>query len=54
MRQSYYLAKGRYIPDLAAASNSRKHAEGALLEISISESTFVIHASKAHLRCGSC
>lgn len=48
---NYYDAARRCIHDLAAASNSRKHATGALLEKSISESTFAIQSSKEHLRC---
>lgn len=43
--------QGDALHDLAAASNSRKHATGALLETSISESTRAIQSSKRHLRC---
>lgn len=43
--------QGDALHDLAAASNSRKHATGALLETSISESTRAIQSSKKHLRC---
>lgn len=40
-----------HIQDLAAASSSRKDATATLLDISISDSSFVIHSSKEHLLC---
>lgn len=48
---NFYDEQGDALHDLAATSNSRKHATGALLETSISESTCAIQSSKKHLRC---
>lgn len=39
------------IPDLAAASSSRKDATTTLLANSISDNSFVIHSSREHLLC---